>query len=112
MCQGRWDPDSLRPALSLGGQASAWEGLKSIVLGWIYLVAAHLPPWLAIWVVNRSWPVRRPVLDYVEFHLADHCNLNCAGCMHFSPYADHRLADIESVRRDFVRPGTFPKKKK
>ena len=24
--QGRWDPDSLRPALSLGGQASAWEG--------------------------------------------------------------------------------------
>ena len=24
--QGRWDPDSLRPALSLGGQATAWEG--------------------------------------------------------------------------------------
>ena len=24
--QGRWDPDSLRPALRLGGQASAWEG--------------------------------------------------------------------------------------
>ena len=23
--QGRWDPDSLRPALSLGGQATAWE---------------------------------------------------------------------------------------
>ena len=24
--QGRWDPDSLRQALSLGGQATAWEG--------------------------------------------------------------------------------------
>ena len=24
--QGPWDPDSLRPALSLGGQATAWEG--------------------------------------------------------------------------------------
>ena len=23
--QGRWDPDSLRPALRLGGQASAWK---------------------------------------------------------------------------------------
>ena len=23
--QGRWDPDSLRPALRLGGQATAWE---------------------------------------------------------------------------------------
>jgi len=77
--------------------------LKSIVLGWIYLAAAHLPPRLAIWVVNRSWPVKRPILDYIEFHLADHCNLNCAGCMHFSPFADHRLADIESVRRDLAR---------
>ena len=24
--QGRWDPDPLHPALSLGGQATAWEG--------------------------------------------------------------------------------------
>ena len=24
--QGPWDPDPLRPALSLGGQATAWEG--------------------------------------------------------------------------------------
>lgn len=30
----------------------------------------------------------KPSLDYVEFHLADHCNLNCRGCGHFSPIAD------------------------
>lgn len=77
--------------------------LKSVILGWLYFVAVHLPPRLAIWVVNRSWPSKRPVLDYVEFHLADHCNLNCAGCMHFSPYADRRFASIENVRRDFAR---------
>lgn len=81
--------------------------LKSIILGWSYFIAAYLPPRLAIWVVNRSWPVKRPILDYIEFHLADHCNLNCAGCTHFSPYADHKLADIESVRRDFVRLKTL-----
>ena len=81
--------------------------LKSIILGWSYFVAAHLPPRLSIWIVNRSWPIKRPVLDYIEFHLADHCNLNCAGCSHFSPYADRKLADIESVRRDFTRLKTL-----
>ena len=77
--------------------------LKSIVLGWIYSIAAHLPPSMSIWVVNRSLPVGRPVLDYLEFHLADHCNLNCAGCTHFAPYADRRFADLREVRRDFLR---------
>jgi hypothetical protein len=77
--------------------------LKSIVLGWIYSIAAHLPPSMSIWVVNRSLPVGRPVLDYLEFHLADHCNLNCAGCTHFAPYADRRFADLGEVRRDFLR---------
>ena len=31
--QGRWDPDSLRPALSLGGQATAWEGSPGFLPG-------------------------------------------------------------------------------
>lgn len=77
--------------------------LKAIVLGWTYRLATSLPPSLGIWIVNRSLPVKRPVLDYIEFHLADHCNLNCAGCSHFAPYADKRFADIEKVRRDFNR---------
>lgn len=77
--------------------------LKGILLGWIYKVASMLPTPLAVLVVNRTWPWGRPVLDYVEFHLADHCNLNCAGCTHFAPYADKRLADIKQVERDFAR---------
>ena len=77
--------------------------MKSIVLGWIYAISAHLPPSMSIWVVNRSLPVGRPVLDYLEFHLADHCNLNCAGCTHFAPYADRRFADLVETRRDFLR---------
>ena len=77
--------------------------LKSILLGWSYKIAVRLPARLAIWLVNRSWPWGRPVLDYVEFHLADHCNLNCAGCTHFAPYADKRFADIKQVERDLAR---------
>ena len=77
--------------------------LKSILLGCIYRIAVRLPTAWAVWLVNRTWPWGRPVLDYLEFHLADHCNLNCAGCTHFAPLADKRFADIESLRRDFMR---------
>lgn len=47
---------------------------------------------------------------YLEIHAADHCNLNCKGCMHFSPLAEGKVlpafeqlsADIRQLRR-FIR---------
>ena len=42
----------------------------------------------------------RPYLSYLEIHLADHCNLNCKGCGHFSPIAEKRFADLNSFERD------------
>lgn len=42
------------------------------------------------------------VLPYIEFHVADHCNLRCKGCVHFSPLVrGEKFADYEKVRRDF-----------
>lgn len=38
-----------------------------------------------------------------EIALAEHCNLNCAGCDHFSPLAKPEYADLESMTRDFAR---------
>ena len=40
-----------------------------------------------------------------EVHIADHCNLNCVGCAHFSPLAEPAFADIEIFKRDFIRMG-------
>ena len=77
--------------------------LKGIVLGWIYRVSGALPPKIGMYLLNRSLPWGRPVLDYLELHLADHCNLNCAGCLHYAPFAERRFADVEEVRRDFAR---------
>jgi len=42
----------------------------------------------------------KPHLAYVELHLADHCNLNCKGCTHFSPIAEKRYADLNEHERD------------
>lgn len=44
----------------------------------------------------------RRELDF-EIALAEHCNLNCAGCDHFSPLAEQAFADFEETERDFDR---------
>ncbi len=66
-------------------------------------LAACLPSSLGRWLRNRSWPCARPVLRYLEFHLTDHCNMNCGGCTHFAPMADRWFADKERVTADFDR---------
>ena len=40
-----------------------------------------------------------------EVQLVEHCNLNCAGCSHFSPVAKPEFVDVEEFRRDFERMG-------
>lgn len=75
---------------------------KQFVVGTLNRIDLHLPMWAAVRMRNR-WLFGRPELDYVEIHLADHCNMNCAGCTHYSPYLEKRLVDVESVRRDFAR---------
>jgi hypothetical protein len=38
-----------------------------------------------------------------EVHLADHCNLKCAGCWHYSCIAPEKLLDVDEYRRDATR---------
>jgi hypothetical protein len=38
-----------------------------------------------------------------EIHLAEHCNLNCASCNHFSPLAGEEYLDVDSYRNDCAR---------
>lgn len=45
----------------------------------------------------------KPRLDYLEFHLADHCNLNCRGCAHMSNIAEPHLADLDQYIKDIAR---------
>jgi hypothetical protein len=49
---------------------------------------------------KRSKP--RTLLRF-EVHLADHCNLNCRGCDHFSPIAKEKFVDVEHFKRDCAR---------
>lgn len=74
--------------------------IKQWTLGAIYRIDQMVPKWLGVCLRNRTWPWGKPVLDVVEIHLTDHCNLNCAGCLHFTPFAKKWFADARDVERD------------
>lgn len=40
---------------------------------------------------------------YLEVNLADHCNLNCQCCDHFSPIASKTFLDFEQYAKDIKR---------
>jgi len=42
-------------------------------------------------------------LDYIEIHLCDHCNLNCAYCSHFCSVAEPTFYDIKDFEKDIER---------
>lgn len=61
-----------------------------------------LPPaWTA--AVRRTVLRRRAVLHSLEFHVTDHCNLNCKGCGHFSCISPVMFADPQAFGRDMTR---------
>ena len=45
----------------------------------------------------------------LEIHAADHCNLNCASCLHFSPVSRENYCDVELLRKSLGRLKRFHK---
>lgn len=40
------------------------------------------------------------MIDLIEFHIVEHCNLNCKGCIHFTPLADKSCIAIKTFKND------------
>ena len=43
------------------------------------------------------------MIKHIEVHLAEHCNLNCKYCLHFSNIADKEFYDLDKFRQDMKR---------
>ena len=39
----------------------------------------------------------------LDVQVCDHCNLRCAGCLHFAPLAEERFLDVDEYERDLQR---------
>ena len=47
----------------------------------------------------------------IGFHIADHCNMNCANCAHFSPLASPHFPDKYELTKDLTRLSKLTKHK-
>lgn len=54
------------------------------------------------YVMFLSKQLKDRTIDF-EVNLADHCNLNCQCCNHFSPVAEEKYLDIETFTKDMRR---------
>lgn len=42
----------------------------------------------------------KPIIDSIETHIVDHCNLNCRGCTHFATLAPKKFININNFIND------------
>jgi hypothetical protein len=67
---------------------------------------------LFFWVgISAGLRLRRRKLLRFETDITNHCNLNCAGCNHFSPIAEEHYVEVDSFEKDFARLSTLTKRK-
>lgn len=52
---------------------------------------------------DRHVSGQHPVLQRLVVHLTDHCNLNCAGCTHFSNISPKYFLPVEEFASDMAR---------
>lgn len=50
--------------------------------------------------MHFEFGITKYIIPLLEIHVVDHCNLNCAGCSHFSNIADKFFIEIETIKRD------------
>lgn len=60
------------------------------------------------WFTDRTSPIyyrveHKALCAYLEVQIADHCNLKCKGCMHFSNLVDHSVFfSMDSFEKDLL----------
>ena len=59
----------------------------------------------------RAWWIYRMLFRpcNLEIHLSDHCNLNCAGCSHYSPLAEPTFCDIVQLEESLSKLAAYAK---
>lgn len=45
----------------------------------------------------------RKTIEHLDYHLTEHCNLNCVGCSTFAPIADKKFAELSSFEQDIKK---------
>ncbi|MCX5779773.1 MAG: radical SAM protein, partial [Firmicutes bacterium] len=66
-----------------------------------YVYGLSQPGWEEIFL---PVDISKPRLSYLEFHVCDHCNLNCKACSHYANIEQEKtFAELNSYERDLHR---------
>lgn len=44
----------------------------------------------------------KALISKIEYHVCDHCNLNCSGCSHFAPLFEEHFADLKLFEKEMI----------
>ncbi len=91
-----------------------YNGLDIVIIPYKYLSADELELWKLLCINEKNVYVcydeklinfsEFTYLEYLEFHVNDHCNLNCSGCSHFCPLVDQeKFTDPVVFAKDLYR---------
>ena len=86
-----------------------WNELSKTILrkynnAQIVALSSSLIDYLSYESLDNGSIARQPrAMLRFEVHLAEHCNLNCKGCSHFSPLAEPEFIDINEYSRDLAQ---------
>ena len=44
----------------------------------------------------------KALISKIEYHVCDHCNLNCSGCSHFAPLFEEHFSDLDAFENEMI----------
>ncbi|GHV84104.1 hypothetical protein AGMMS50212_14440 [Spirochaetia bacterium] len=65
---------------------------------------------LRVWRYVQRFFLNTTRAFVIDFHAVDHCNLNCAHCLHFSPLAPETFVDPADYEKDCIQLSKILKK--
>lgn len=59
---------------------------------------------------KRKYNLSRPKYKFpLEIHIADHCNLNCIGCSHYSPISEVKFKKVDDLKKSIKQLSKYEK---
>lgn len=114
-------PERIREKVESGEINQLWVALTSLRLIEEIILQLHEQGVFSVRVVDpRVWTeridifnefelekyvkgvriVEKAFLSMLEYHVCDHCNLNCTGCAHFAPIFKESFSDFPTFKKD------------
>jgi len=104
----RWVRDAVRDAVMRPYDLALVVKREGALRHWVSRHVLHLyyPPSLTSRqsAFSRWYGTRvrgaKPLLEHIDIHITDHCNLNCKGCGHFSNLCKPNFLELDAFEAD------------